>query len=179
VLAAAQQRSGSVIELLALRALAHAGEGDNPKALADLAKALVLGAQEVFVRTFADEGTAMAPLLGDLLVGRRLDHFAGTNVVPRAYLARLAAAFDRIGAPVLPAPRRGAVAAPGLVEALSAREREVLALLAEGRSNLAIADELVITLDTVKRHVSHVLAKLAVGNRTQAVARARQLGLLP
>jgi LuxR family maltose regulon positive regulatory protein len=179
VLAATQQRTGSAIELLALQALAHAGAGDHPQALADLAEALVLGAPEGFVRTFADEGTTMAPLLSELLVGRRLDHFVGTSVVPRGYLARLAAAFDRIGAPVLPAPRRGAVAAPGLVEALSAREREVLALLAEGRSNLAIADELVITLDTVKRHVSHVLAKLAVDNRTQAVARARQLGLLP
>ena len=54
----------------------------------------------------------------------------------------------------------------------------MLALLAEGLPNQAIADELVITMDTVKRHVSHVLAKLAVNNRTQAVVRARQLGLL-
>ncbi len=178
VLATAQQRIGSVIELLALQALAHAGDGDRPKALADLAEAVALGAPEGFVRTFADEGAAMAPLLGELLVGRRLEHLVGATVVPRGYLARLAAAFDRIGAPVLPASRRG-LAAPGLVEALSAREQEVLALLAEGRPNQAIADELVISMDTVKRHVSHVLAKLAVDNRTQAVARARQLGLLP
>ena len=177
-LAAAQQRTGSVIELLALEALAHACAGDRPKALADLAEAVALGAQEGFVRTFADEGSAMAPLLGELLVGRRLEHLVGNNVVPRTYLARLAAAFDRIGAPVLPISRRGAVAAAGLVEPLSAREHEVLALLAEGLPNQAIADELVITMDTVKRHVSHVLAKLAVNNRTQAVVRARQLGLL-
>ena len=179
VLAAAQRRTGSIIELLALQALASAGSGDKPTALADLAEAVSLGAQETFVRTFVDEGTTMALLLGELLVGRRLDHLVGTNVVPRSYLTRLAAAFDRIGAPIVPASRRGAVTAPGLVEALSAREREVLALLAEGRSNRAIADELVITLDTVKRHVGHVLAKLAVDNRTQAVVRARQVGLLP
>jgi LuxR family maltose regulon positive regulatory protein len=179
VLADAQQRTGSVIELLALQALARAGAGDRPTALADLAEAVVLGAQESFVRTFADEGAAMAPLLGELLVGRRLEHLVGASVVPRGYLTRLAAAFDRIGAPVLAVPRRGAVAAPGLVEALSTREQEVLALMAEGRPNQAIADQLVITMDTVKRHVSHVLAKLAVDNRTQAVARARRLGLLP
>ena len=178
-LAAAQQRTGSVLELLALQALAGAGAGDRPKALADLAEAVALGAQEGFVRTFADEATTMAPLLGELLVGRRLEHLVGANVVPRAYLTRLAMAFDRTGVPVLPSARRGAMAAPGLVQALSAREQEVLALLAEGRPNQAIADELVITMDTVKRHVGHVLAKLAVDNRTQAVARARQLGLLP
>jgi LuxR family transcriptional regulator, maltose regulon positive regulatory protein len=54
----------------------------------------------------------------------------------------------------------------------------VLSLLADGRSNQAIANELVISLDTVKRHVSHVLDKLGVANRTQAVSRARDLGLL-
>ena len=68
--------------------------------------------------------------------------------------------------------------APGLVEPLSARELEVLMLMADGRSNQAIASELVISLDTVKRHVSHVLDKLGAANRTQAVSRARDLGLL-
>jgi LuxR family maltose regulon positive regulatory protein len=56
---------------------------------------------------------------------------------------------------------------------------EVLRLVAAGRSNRAIAEELVVTLDTVKRHVSHLFNKLEVANRTQAVARARELGLLP
>lgn len=56
---------------------------------------------------------------------------------------------------------------------------QVLALLGAGHPNRAIADQLVITLDTVKRHVSHLFGKLGVANRTQAVARARQLGLLP
>ena len=53
------------------------------------------------------------------------------------------------------------------------------ALLAAGKPNRAIAEELVVTLDTVKRHVSHLFDKLGVANRTQAVARARELGLLP
>ena len=63
--------------------------------------------------------------------------------------------------------------------ALTARELEVLRLLAVGRSNQSIARELVVVLDTVKKHVSHVLAKLGAANRTEAVARARDLGLIP
>ena len=66
----------------------------------------------------------------------------------------------------------------GLIEPLSARELEVLGLLAAGRPNQAIAEELVVTLETVKSHVAHILGKLGVANRTQAVARARELGLL-
>jgi len=58
------------------------------------------------------------------------------------------------------------------------RELEVLALLATGRSNQQIAEELVVALDTAKKHVSRVLDKLGAANRTQAVARARELQLL-
>jgi LuxR family transcriptional regulator, maltose regulon positive regulatory protein len=68
--------------------------------------------------------------------------------------------------------------APGLIEPLSTREMEVLELLAAGRRNQTIADELVVTVETVKKHVSHILGKLGAANRTQAVAVARQLGLL-
>jgi LuxR family transcriptional regulator, maltose regulon positive regulatory protein len=67
---------------------------------------------------------------------------------------------------------------PGLVEPLTGRELEVLRLLTAGRPNQGIADELVITLDTVKKHVSHVLRKLGAANRTEAFPRARELGLL-
>jgi LuxR family transcriptional regulator, maltose regulon positive regulatory protein len=52
-------------------------------------------------------------------------------------------------------------------------------MLAEGKSNQAIARQLVVTLDTIKKHVSHVLGKLGAANRTEAVARARELGLIP
>lgn len=175
-LAADQQRPGSSIELRTLQALARAGRGDRSGALAALAEALALAAPEGYLRVFADEGTPMAALLRELLVGRRLEQLAGA--VPRGFLTRLAAAFDRLGIPILPTARRGALAVPGLVEPLTNRQQEVLALLAQGRPNRAIADELVITLDTVKRHVSHLFDKLAVANRTQAVGRARQLGLL-
>jgi sigma-54 dependent transcriptional regulator, acetoin dehydrogenase operon transcriptional activator AcoR len=71
------------------------------------------------------------------------------------------------------------LAEPGPTEPLTSREREVLGLLAVGRANRDIAGELVVTLDTVKRHVSHILAKLGAANRTEAVARARELDLIP
>ncbi len=77
-------------------------------------------------------------------------------------------------------PRRRAVAAPpGLAEPLTDRELEVLRLLAAGRSNQRIAHDLFVALDTVKKHVTHVLGKLGAANRTEAAARARQLGLIP
>jgi LuxR family maltose regulon positive regulatory protein len=66
---------------------------------------------------------------------------------------------------------------PGLIDPLTSRELEVLQMLAAGKSNQAIAGELVVTLDTVKKHVSHLLGKLGAANRTEAVTRARELGL--
>jgi LuxR family maltose regulon positive regulatory protein len=78
-----------------------------------------------------------------------------------------------------PSSGRAIGAGQGLIEPLTARELEVLRLLAAGKSNQRIARDLVVALDTVKKHVTHVLSKLGVANRTEAVARARQLGLLP
>jgi LuxR family maltose regulon positive regulatory protein len=66
-----------------------------------------------------------------------------------------------------------------MVEPLTGRELEVLRLLAAGTPNRAIAEQLVVTPDTVKKHLSHIFDKLGAGNRTQAVVRARELGLLP
>ncbi|HMN31550.1 MAG TPA: response regulator transcription factor, partial [Caldilineaceae bacterium] len=65
-----------------------------------------------------------------------------------------------------------------LVEPLTERELEVLGLIAAGRSNAVIAEQLVVTVGTVKSHLKHIYSKLAVGSRTQAVAQARQLGLI-
>jgi LuxR family maltose regulon positive regulatory protein len=91
--------------------------------------------------------------------------------------SRLSATLEvpgrRSGRPERPA------ALPGLVDGLTERELDVLRLLSTGSSNQAIAAELVVALDTVKKHVSHVLSKLGATNRTEAVARGRQLGLLP
>jgi ATP/maltotriose-dependent transcriptional regulator MalT len=163
-----QERTGNVIELLALRALALAGAGDRPAAAAALGEALVLASPHGHVRVFADEGAAMAGLLGGAGVS------AAAGGVSAGYLAR-----------VLRACRPGADSGgqrpaqdQGLVDPLTARELEVLALLAAGTPNQGIADSLVVTLDTVKKHVTHVLAKLGAANRTEAVARAREIGLL-
>jgi LuxR family maltose regulon positive regulatory protein len=176
--AAAQARTASVIEIRALQALARSAGGDQPGALAALAEALTLAAPEGYLRVFVDEGPPMAALLRQLLAGRRQERPAAADAVPRDYLARLVEAFEQAGLPVRPPVRSGGVVVAGLVEPLSPRELEVLRLLAAGRSNQAIAAELVISLDTVKRHVSHVLDKLQAANRTQAVSRARDLGLL-
>jgi LuxR family transcriptional regulator, maltose regulon positive regulatory protein len=177
VLAAAQGRVGSVIEVRALQALALQATGDQAGALAALAEALILAAPEGWLRVFVDEGAPMAALLGKLAAASAKGHAAAARL-PAAYVERLLAAFEHAGLPVLAPARRGGVAMAGLVVALSDRELEVLQLLAAGKPNQAIAEELVVTLETVKSHVGHILGKLGVANRTQAVARARELGLL-
>ena len=98
------------------------------------------------------------------------------DAIDPGYLATLLRAFGQTDA--APPPGRAA-APPGLAEPLTERELEVLRLLAAGRSNQRIAHELVVALDTVKKHVTHVLGKLGAANRTEAAARARQLGLIP
>jgi len=174
--AAAQGRTGSVIEARALQALALSASGDQAGALGALAEALTLGAPEGYLRVFVDEGPPMAALLHQLLVTRRRERLAAA--VPREYLARLVDAFEQAGLPIRAPVGRGVVVA-GLVEPLTARELEVLGLLAAGAPNRAIAEQLVVTPETVKKHLSHLFDKLGAANRTQAVARARELGLLP
>ena len=174
VAAVSQDRTGSLIELSALRALALAAIGEEAAAVAALAGALTLACPQGYVRVFADEGPPMAALIARLAAAQRAEHAAARSV-PLGCLARLMHAFDGQHA----GPRGSAAAVPGIVEPLTARELEVLQMLAAGRSNQAIAAELVVTLDTVKKHVSHVLGKLGAANRTEAVARARALSLIP
>ena len=170
--AEAQGRTGSLIETGALRALALAATGDEPAAVTALAGTLLLACPQGHVRVFADEGPPMAALLGRLIAAQRTGSgFQAAAGVPLGYLARLQRAFA--AGPTAPDP-----ALSGLVDPLTSRELEVLEMLAAGRSNQAIARELVVTLDTVKKHVGHVLAKLGAANRTEAVARARELNLL-
>jgi LuxR family maltose regulon positive regulatory protein len=175
--AAAQGRNGSVIEIGALRALALAACGDQDGAVDALARALALGCPQGYVRVFADEGAPMAALLARLAAAHKAETAAARGIPPGC-LANVRRAFgdkndrQRSG-------RDGAVVVPELVEQLTARELEVLVLLAAGMTNPRIAEQLVVTLDTVKKHVSHLLDKLGAANRTEAVTRARQLGLLP
>jgi LuxR family maltose regulon positive regulatory protein len=176
--AAAQQRSGGIIEVMALRALALADGGDLAAASASLAEAAALAAPEGYVRVFADEGAPMARLLGGLAAAQRTGRVVFPSAVPQRYLERLMRAFQPAAPAGAAPPAAGDTERAGLAESLSDRELEVLRLLAAGRSNQQIADELVVTLATVKKHVGHILGKLAAANRTQAVARARVLGLL-
>jgi LuxR family maltose regulon positive regulatory protein len=175
--AAAQGRTGSVIEVRTLQALALDASGDQAGALDVLAEAVALGAPEGYLRVFVDEGPPMAALFRELLARRRRTRPA-TVAAPRDHLARLVEAFEQADLPIRPTASHGRVVAPGMVEPLTARELEVLRLLAAGKSNQAIARQLVVTLDTVKSHVGRILAKLGAANRTEAVARARDLGLL-
>jgi LuxR family maltose regulon positive regulatory protein len=175
--ATGQRRMGSVIEIQALRALALAASGDERGAMAALAEALTLACPQGYVRVFVDEGPPMRALLGRLVAAHRAGQ-APARDLPLGCLARLMQAFD--GKPAMSGQgRRAAAAVPGLAEPLTARELEVLAMLAAGTPNQAIAEELFVTLFTVKKHVSHVLSKLGAANRTEAVARARELGLIP
>jgi LuxR family maltose regulon positive regulatory protein len=168
--AAAQDRVGGLIEAGALLALARAAAGDEAGAVAALAEVLLLARPQGYLRVFADEGPAMASLLGKFIAAQRTGHVAA--VVPLGYLARIKRAFE--GEQTTPDPGLS-----GLIDPLTGREHEVLTMLAAGRSNQAIARELVVTLDTVKKHVGHVLGKLGAANRTAAVARARELNLIP
>src|SRR5262252_738019 len=176
-LAAGQGRTGSVIEIQALRALALAAAGDQDAAVGALAQALMLGCPQGYVRVFADEGPPMAALIALLVAAQKAEQAAARGV-PLRCLARVLRAFGE--QPAAAGAGRAAVAAvPGLVEQLTARELEILALLAAGTANPRIAAQLVVSLDTVKKHVSHLLGKLGAANRTEAVTRARQLGLIP
>ncbi|MCA9969340.1 MAG: tetratricopeptide repeat protein [Anaerolineales bacterium] len=166
LLAAAEAggRAGSVLEILLLQALVLRAQGGIPAAPAKLARALTLAAPQGYVRLFVDEGPPMAALLKKMKA-------AGSG--PDAYVSRLLAAFG---------PEAGSEAfaanAQPLVEPLSERELEVLRLVAEGQTNRQIAERLFLALSTVKGHNRVIYGKLNVGRRTEAVARARELGLL-
>ncbi len=170
-------RIGSVIEIRALQALAHQASRDEPAAMAALVEALTLSCPQGHVRIFADEGPPMDALLGRLVAAHRAKQ-APARRIPLSCLARLVQAFDsKPNAAAALRPELGAVR--GLIEPLTGRELEVLRLLSAGKSNQRIAHDLVVALNTVKKHVTHILGKLGAANRTEAVARARDFGLIP
>jgi LuxR family maltose regulon positive regulatory protein len=179
VTAARQGRLGSVIEIQALQALANADRGDDERAASLLTGALARAQPQEYVRVFADEGADMGMLLRRLLATRQAVESDGGGV-PAPYLQRLIAAIEPAGErlPDEPVHRSRRVLVPGLVEGLTEREMEVLRLLAAGKPNREIADELFVTLHTVKKHITHILDKLGATNRTEAAARARDLGLI-
>jgi len=159
--AEAKARIGSALEILVLSALAFHAQSDRTEALSALERVLLLAEAESYVRLFVDEGTPMLALL-------RLAHEQG---IMSAYVTTLLSAFGW-------QEEASVLRSRSLLEPLTRREREVLQLLAAGASNREIARRLVLSLGTVKKHVSNICGKLDVQSRTQAIARARVLHLL-
>jgi LuxR family maltose regulon positive regulatory protein len=169
--AEAAGRTGDLIEILALLALALWTGGKKERAVSTLAGALTLAEPEGYVRTFLDEGAPMGDLLTATLEARQRGHPDTAEHVQLRYLAKLLATLAQEGE-----------SPPGVderfPEPLSEREMEVLALIAAGKSNKEIAAKLYVSMSTVKTHINRLYRKLGVRSRVQAVARARELGLL-
>jgi LuxR family maltose regulon positive regulatory protein len=163
-----QGRTHALLEMLILEALAHRANHALPQARAILLQALRLAQPEQYQRLFLDEGQVMAALLKS-----SLKEIQEPEQV--AYARGLLDAFEP------EQTNASAVSSPGpspLLEPLTPQELRVLHLLAEGTSNQEIAHQLVIQLSTARKHVSNILGKLGAANRTQAIARAREYGLL-
>jgi LuxR family maltose regulon positive regulatory protein len=158
--AEATGRVGVQIEAAALQALAHGRGGDRVAAMTHLEPALRLAAAEGYVRLFLDLGLPFVRLLQEARARRVIAN----------YVARLLAACGADFTAASPTAK--------LPEPLSAREREVLGLLAAGLTNREIAAAMTIAPETVKKHAAAIYGKLGVGRRTEAVARARALDLL-
>ena len=159
-------RAGSVIEILVLREIAHEAQGDVPLALAPLERALTLAEPEGYVRIFVDEGEPMRNLL----------RHAAARGIASSYTQRLLTAFGFTEQTV--STTAGRTGAPDLAEPLTEREAEILRLISVGMTNQDIAGQLVISVATVKRHITNIYGKLGVSHRTQAAARANELNLL-
>ncbi len=174
--ATAQQRWDQVIEARLLQAQAYQVNQQEHEALSALAEAVRLAEPEGYICSFVDEGAPMEALLSTLRVQQRKQG-------PTPYLDSLLAAFPSDDRTPEPHHRQAGgkherTREQPRLDPLSTREQEVLRLLANGASNQEIAEALVVTTDTVKYHMSNILSKLQARNRTQAVARARSLGLL-
>jgi LuxR family maltose regulon positive regulatory protein len=162
-------RTGREIEILALEALTLQAKGKKERAVRTLAQALALAEPEGYVRTFVDEGPEMAALLSEGLEAQQRGRL--TPDVPAHYLRKLSASLERDAS-------RTATPGAERPEPLRERELEVLTLVAAGKTNQEIAKELFVALSTVKTHIKNIYGKLDARNRTQALARARELGLL-
>jgi LuxR family maltose regulon positive regulatory protein len=159
------------LKIMALQVAAQYANGDKPEASELLVEALKLAETGGFIRLFIDEGIALAELVSE----------SDLHKIMPGYLSKLLASteaveqFDADISYLLPSP---APIAQNLIEPLSVRELKVLELIALGLSNREISERLYVALSTVKGHNQHIFDKLQVKRRTEAVARARELGLM-
>jgi LuxR family transcriptional regulator, maltose regulon positive regulatory protein len=147
---------------LVLQAVAHQALGEQEMAIAVVTEALTLAAPDGLIRRFVDELPALERVLADVAT------HGGTS----SFVARLLTSFAEAQ------PKHTDTPGLPLAEPLSERERDVLHLIAQGCSNREIGEQLCLALDTVKGHNRRIFTKLQVQRRTEAVARARELGLL-
>jgi LuxR family maltose regulon positive regulatory protein len=168
--AAAPTRGGSLLEIGMLRALTLHVRGDQQEALAELEHALLRAPEpECYVRLFLDEGAPMLALLHDAAAGE-----GGGSAVVRQHARRL---LDAAAASAQLSPE----VAPGgipLADPLSERELEVLHKLDSDLTGPELARQLFVSLNTLRTHTKRIFTKLDVNNRSAAVRRARELGLL-
>ncbi len=162
------------LRAIVLQAVALQANGEKDKAAQRLEEALALAEPGGFVRLFIDEGKPMAELLGTMNASRQNRTTRGKD-----YISKLLSNF---GSPLTSAPvgqkTPPSVSAQPLIEPLSQRELQVLRLIAQGLSNREISERLFLALDTVKGHNRRLYDKLQASSRTEALARARELGLL-
>jgi LuxR family maltose regulon positive regulatory protein len=180
--ASAGQRYGNLVQIWLLKATVLHALGNQPMALEALVRCLTLAHPQAYLMTFLDEGESIHELL-------QLLHIRPLPQPLALYVLRLLQAFEQRKEQILPsidAVQRQVTTAQELaaqtgelVEPLSSRELEVLHLMAQGRTNLEIARQLIVAPGTVKAHASNIYRKLDAANRTEAVARARQLAILP
>jgi len=159
--------NGVTIETLTLQALAFRAQGDVERALDALQRALALGEPAGYARSFLDEGQAMADLLRE----------AASQGIALEYVNKLLAAFEVAEHGSLEQPGPPPQSRPSM-ETLSERELEVLRLLNTSLSSTEMADELVVSVNTVRTHIRSIYSKLGVHSRYEAVARARELKLI-
>ena len=149
------------LKAIILQTLAYQAQAETDRALHLLSEAFALAEPAGFIRLFVDEGPPMAQLLSA----------ASARGMMPDYTGKLLAAFGNLHLPDAPPDQP-------LIEPLSERELEVLQLVAQGLSNREIGEQLFIALSTVKGHNRNIYGKLEVSRRTEAVARARKLGLI-
>jgi LuxR family maltose regulon positive regulatory protein len=181
-LAETQKRTGSVIEILLTQALVHQAQSNRPRALAALERALALAEPECYLRIFVDEGEPMQLLISDFRnLHRAVDTVQVLTIATHAhplleYVDRILDFFTPL---IKNIPQSKIVNQEAkMIEPLTDRELEILRLIAEGHSNTEISQRLYLALSTVKGHNLRIFNKLQVQNRTEAVARAREFGLL-